>query len=756
MTKKVRNYLEHEEKVKFMEAVFNKDHEWQWFIDCIEENFEIKEVKFWVEYTNQRRNIEEILSSFLKVVENEPTELKFTESSIKEIYLIAEYFQGKKNREEVKTKLTFNFTKILLLIVWLTKIENQDNDTDYIADMRVLVQNNIFLLLNIQGISFCEKEISEYLDTIALEDIKTVIKVLFDNIKMVEYKPNIEFLESCRDQIINANVFDHTNIENKPSNMTWEEDMLLSMLEVSITDSKLVPMLQMGGTMRPNIEEWTKEKLDNLKSFFNLDLSDFIIETIQYILFKVIPSQKIIDLHIELALNQLDTGTSLYDKFGCSSFKIVSYLFRDKKLLSEKKKCLMIRFGEMKELEEIKELNKNYIPLSKEQKEILKDYYDECYRQIDTIHADYDFSEYLKNKDVVKSINNEYFVKVSETFYRLIKDNQRMCADLFIRYMLFLIRLNFNQNVDKEYVKFEMIRIQKLWEYEYYDFCCSNLHEFSHKFEIKSEDVELHNNMILDNVFVFANTCMVTKNEDFIKIMESVSENVFSLLTTTIHYTKRFPIRDEDCFSYEQHDIDELMKEVVENILKDYGYKFLNIMKVDDYVKAISERMQDNAMWSFQFFHKIKELYEMLIEQLGNEYNLIAFDENVTIAHLMQLFPILEIKIKELGTLYNIFPYKEDEKHFMESKDPSSILRVLLNEVYTETHGFEVAPDILFVYNFMYNGNSLNIRNECAHGRDYLSGSRLVFAFKVTLASLLMVMKRMEIILKGSKQKDNA
>ena len=756
MTKDVRNYLEHEEKVKFMEAVFNKEHEWQWFIDCIEENFEIEEVKLWVEYTNQHRDIEEILSSFLKVVENEPTELKFNKTSIKEIYLIAEYFQGKKNKEEVKAKLTFNFTKILLLIVWLTKIENQDNDTDYITDMRVLVHNNIFLLLNIQGLSFYEKEISEYLDTIAIEDIKTVRKVLFDNINMIEYMPNIEFLESCRDQIINANAFSFKIIDNKPSNLTWEEDMLLSMLEIKFSDGKLVPMFSMGSTTRPNISEWTQERLENLKKFFNLDLSDFIIETVQYIHFNLCPSKKVVDTHIEIMIKQLNSELSLSKKYGCSTFKVISSLFRDKILKSEKKRDLMIRFSEIMDLEEIKELNKNYIPLNREQKEILKDYYDECYRQIDTIHADYDFSNYLKNKDVVKSINNEYFVKVSETFYKLIKDNQRMCADLFIRYMLFLIRLNFNQNVDKEYVKFEMIRIQKLWEYEYHDICCSNLHEFSHKFEIKSEDVELHNNMMLDNVFAFANTCMVTKNEDFIKIMESVSENVFSLLATTIHYTKRFPIRDEDCFSYEQHDIDELMKEVVENILKDYGYKFLNIMKVDDYVKAISERMQDNAMWSFQFFHKIKELYEILLEQLGDEYILIEFDENVTIAHLMQLFPILEIKIKELGTLYNIFPYKEDEKHFMESKDPSSILRVLLNEVYTETHGFEVAPDILFVYNFMYNGNSLNIRNECAHGRDYLSGSRLVFAFKVTLASLLMIMKRIQIILDRSKQKDNA
>ena len=36
----------------------------------------------------------------------------------------------------------------------------------------------------------------------------------------------------------------------------------------------------------------------------------------------------------------------------------------------------------------------------------------------------------------------------------------------------------------------------------------------------------------------------------------------------------------------------------------------------------------------------------------------------------------------------------------------------------------------------MYNGNSLNIRNECIHGRNYSQGGQLRYAFKVTFLSL--------------------
>ena len=82
----------------------------------------------------------------------------------------------------------------------------------------------------------------------------------------------------------------------------------------------------------------------------------------------------------------------------------------------------------------------------------------------------------------------------------------------------------------------------------------------------------------------------------------------------------------------------------------------------------------------------------------------------------------------------------------MQSKDPSSILRLILEKAYDETQSFEVVPDLLYVYHFLYNGNSLNIRNECVHGRDYLSGGSLNFAFKIVLTALYMLIRRLEII----------
>lgn len=116
------------------------------------------------------------------------------------------------------------------------------------------------------------------------------------------------------------------------------------------------------------------------------------------------------------------------------------------------------------------------------------------------------------------------------------------------------------------------------------------------------------------------------------------------------------------------------------------------------------------------------------------------------LGHVTQLFPILEYKIRELGAMINIVPFKESEREFMKYKDPSSILREILLLVYKELGDYENVGDILFVYDFMYNGESLNIRNECIHCRNYTEGSELNFAFKITMFSLKLILKRIEII----------
>ena len=67
-------------------------------------------------------------------------------------------------------------------------------------------------------------------------------------------------------------------------------------------------------------------------------------------------------------------------------------------------------------------------------------------------------------------------------------------------------------------------------------------------------------------------------------------------------------------------------------------------------------------------------------------------------------------------------------------------------EVYTYIGTFDGVDDFFFIYQCMYNGNFFNIRNESCHGRDYIEGSRLLFALKVSLICLDLILNRLDIV----------
>lgn len=62
------------------------------------------------------------------------------------------------------------------------------------------------------------------------------------------------------------------------------------------------------------------------------------------------------------------------------------------------------------------------------------------------------------------------------------------------------------------------------------------------------------------------------------------------------------------------------------------------------------------------------------ISKRDKEIVLIDFSEDIKQTHVTRLFPLLELKIRELTELIDVVPYKENSNQFMEFKDLSSIL----------------------------------------------------------------------------------
>ena len=262
--------------------------------------------------------------------------------------------------------------------------------------------------------------------------------------------------------------------------------------------------------------------------------------------------------------------------------------------------------------------------------------------------------------------------------------------------------------------------------------------------KIPTAEIKKYNKSVLENPFVMSYGCMLTKESQMCEVMKLTSETPIVHMVSRIHLDKVFPIKEGGSINYSRHEIDELISEIVKRILKKYGYRMLNILEVDTYVKAIHERYRQNAMTYVAMFHSEKELYKLICAKA--QYRMLPFPTKIGVGDVSQLFPMLEMKIRELAYLFGIVPFKEDVKEFMKYKDPSTLLRIMLKDAYEITDSFERVSDLLFVYNFMYNGTSFNIRNELVHGREYIEEGGLKFAFKTTLLSIYMIDFRIRCI----------
>jgi len=743
----MKNYLEHETKVKYVDGILAKNQEWQWLIEIIENDYDLDDISTYTEFQQKNGPLIRLIGHFLKILEVSNKQLDISKPVLSDIYNIARFSIGAMSVDSVIEDITTNMGKILFVVVWLTKIENSDNETEYITDMRFLTQKNLFQAIKMQSYTTEEDSIVSYLDTIKVDGFEAPKKCIIDNLNKVSYGLTEGFFEKYEQNLVSANAFNYQMVQ-KQAFLTWQEETLLDMLAISIKERTISPTYTMGNMIVPDYTKWNSILIIQLKEFFNNPAADFVLESIDYIRNGVLPSKVVVDTHCRFLKELIEDGDD-FKVFTSSSYTIIASMFIDGSMKSVEKvgdvleliKCvqnvesmiLLLRFKD------------DRIPLSKEQNIAVKKYIIEQYKSIKDIDNIHYLTDYLSNSDIAKNITQEYYDMVMPKFLKMLNNpRQQLIPTLFYQAMLFLIEVNqTNQNLDRRIVKRDMIFLQEYWQNNVYEEQCKNLQEFSYSTSVASKDVDMFNNVILDNPMLVAQKCLFSSTEDMVEVMKSMSEHAIAYMFKKIVLSPIYPLEGAEV-NFDNHDIDTLLKTQVEEIKGKYGYKFLNQLDTEIYVSGIHKRYREYAAFTIPMFHKEKELYG-LIEEITNT-KLIPFEEEIQLGHLTQLFPLLEIQVRRLGKMCGIVPFKEKASEFMKFKDPSSVLRELLEEIYKELGSFENAPDLLFVYHFMYNGNSLNIRNECVHGRNYLEGGQLRYAFKVTLLSLYMILFRINMI----------
>ena len=252
----MRNYLVHEEEVRFIDCYLAKSRNWQWFVDIVEEHFDLEDVRTYLEFENKNGPLRKILGNFIRIVGMGDVIVEFKTVLLNDIFFLAQYSVGAINITKCLSAISTNMGKILCVAVWLTKLENADNGTDYVIDMRFFNQRNLFQAIDMQSFQVESDAISEFLNTIIVDGFDCARKCIIDNLKKVQYKVSSDFFDKYRSYMISPNAFNYQSIP-KPKALTWQETMLLDMLAISIDGDTITPSYYVGKSMFPDIDSWT-------------------------------------------------------------------------------------------------------------------------------------------------------------------------------------------------------------------------------------------------------------------------------------------------------------------------------------------------------------------------------------------------------------------------------------------------------------------------------------------------------------------
>lgn len=384
----MKNYFEHKEQVKYVDGLLTNNHEWQWIIEYIEENFTLDDVGNWAEFQTRDQNLREVLLHFVKIVEVCRTIPKIKNRVCMDLYILAKYYNGIIEQEECKSCIKTEFGRALYFVIWLTKLENQDNKTKYVVDYRLLQQKNFWNLINMDSFELYKEDIYILASDIKLLGFENAMKILSDNIEKKYYKYTGEFVKKNKEIILSGNAFSFRHIEMEHF-ITWQEEYVKDMLQISIRHGKLVPRFSDGITTTPDFTLWTEDVLSKIQSYFNCEEIDFVVETICLIQFGKVPSNNTIILHCKLLSDIIKNDDKSFEVLSSSSFEVISFLFKEKMMKGVTQQeayreflKLIHRITEPKILDKI--INAG-IPLNKGQKDLLRKFYEEKYKKIEKI-----------------------------------------------------------------------------------------------------------------------------------------------------------------------------------------------------------------------------------------------------------------------------------------------------------------------------------------------------------------------------------
>lgn len=735
----MRNYFDQEFRTKFSKQTMAKQNDFQWVIEEMETEFEYPkdDIKTVDNFFSMLARYNQHVNYFIRIYEIDKRDLKIENNFVKILSDIAKFALKEKTVNKVLKDNNYkNFTIMYLLGLVACFIEKTKVNGSY--DFGMFIYYNWFELYEIKNMSKKNRKyIENLLNNLTITEKRKIIDIYSKNnngIKVGYKEKNLRGLNKYN-QLFN-------NFGYKRNQFcTWQEDYILKMSKLRFSISDIIPQFSSRTWKMPNYDLWNEKIIKNMKSFFTKsDDALIILEIIDCRLHNTSIGLKTKKIVFDQVLKRIKNQNRKYDFDNIWFYVLIKLMKEKNNYITNNVNQIFIELKKKRNIQIVLFLKEKGFKIDKELQKKIDRYYIRQINKIGQIQNIHVLITFLQEEYIKKNTNIEIINKIMKVFYELISkysDNMEI-SSCFYYTVNFLISVKSNSN--SEIVSSHIFNILKLWKEHYFEKMKSLLQKFEYTTTIKKEKIEKYNEAFIQNPLIFFRNDFSWKEQNILKVMATASEFAISTMfrDNTIYIDDFLPYKRKIDLS-QKDSLENMACKYLDGIQLKYEEQLLNSnMEPVAYLRSLYEN------YSFTLSSFITTINEDNYKKMYNDiqeaflqYSLLPYPEELKVAHLTQLIPLIELLIREFGVKNNIIPFKEKEQQIHVMKDSSNILLSIIRKKYNENNNFENLGIYLYLYNYLYNVNSLNIRNELIHAREYLDDKgKMRFAFRVLIIGI--------------------
>ena len=214
-----KNYFEHKTEVKYVDNLLSKSTDWDWYIDYVEENFDIDiSIKSSLEFRRVFAEVAPVFQHLIKIHEIIDV-LNFHKEWLIDIDQLALFYIGKIDIEKLTTKN--DFMRLFALYIFSAKIINEKSDTKYLIYTEIFNNYNVFEIIDTTYFSTERDTIFRLIEQLNI-DFGKEKEIFKENVNRIFHrceKVSEPLLEICN----SPNSFSSSNPRKSDTADTWEE-----------------------------------------------------------------------------------------------------------------------------------------------------------------------------------------------------------------------------------------------------------------------------------------------------------------------------------------------------------------------------------------------------------------------------------------------------------------------------------------------------------------------------------------------------